>query len=177
MLKIKKSSKLISMVMVCAIVATMAVPVLASEGIEVMKIITGPHSSKITQHSDSQSKNLGTDGNITISEEKSGTIDNADIQNIIDPAARGVLNGGSAYTSNDIYLTEKDDVLISITNTKDRDLFIGLKSVTTGKVYGETVESGNGTVTLTISTSENYKLYIENESTGSTNFTCDYVVE
>lgn len=94
----------------------------------------------------------------------------------IEPNTSGSLSSGSSTTFDKQYLTSGDTVTITETSSNNRDLSVGLKSVATGNIYAATVSGGNGTVVATVNTSGYYYIYVKNVSTGSTKFTCDYVV-
>lgn len=89
----------------------------------------------------------GTEANISVNVNEDG-IEGLQKAQVVEPYASGSLSAGSSTTFDKQYLTSGDTVTIAVTSS----------------------------VVATVNTSGYYYIYIKNVSTGSTNFTCDYVV-
>ncbi|OAB40870.1 hypothetical protein PMSD_00840 [Paenibacillus macquariensis subsp. defensor] len=80
------------------------------------------------------------------------------------------LIAGSSNNFGERALVKGETITWNVKSEQDRELIIGIMSVSTEKVYSELVKVGTGTVSLTIPEDGDYRIYVKNNSVSDANF-------
>ncbi|OPA73049.1 hypothetical protein BVG16_30745 [Paenibacillus selenitireducens] len=80
------------------------------------------------------------------------------------------LIGGSSNNFGKRDLVKGETITWTVACEQERELKIGIMSVSTKKIYSEIVNDGTGTVTFTIPEDGDYRIYVENNSLDDAHF-------
>ncbi len=80
------------------------------------------------------------------------------------------LTAGSSNNFGERDLLKGEAITWTVECEQERELNIGIMSISTEKVYSEIVKVGTGTITFTIPEDGNYRIYVENNSLDDANF-------
>lgn len=69
-----------------------------------------------------------------------------------------------------------EQITLSVKSERENELEVGVRSISTGNVYSETVKTGTGTVTIPISVDGDYEIFVKNNSLSSANVSINYIV-
>lgn len=81
------------------------------------------------------------------------------------------LNGGGYNNFAELPFQKGEKFTLSVTSQEERELEIGLLSISTDQEYGEVVKTGTGTVSITIPEDGEYRIYVRNHAADAAEFT------